>query len=44
MEDKMRENQLKWFGHVQWKPMSVSVMRLERIKGVGGDVRTGGRH
>ena len=31
IEEKMRENRLRWFGHVQRKPTDAPVRRVERI-------------
>ena len=32
IEEKMRDNRLRWFGHVRRRPTDVSVRRVERIK------------
>ena len=32
IEDKMRENRLRWFGHVRHKPTDAPVQRIEHIK------------
>ena len=32
IEDKMRENRLRWFGHVQHRPTDAQVRRVESIK------------
>jgi len=32
IEEKMRENRLRWFGHVQRIPTDAPVRRVERIK------------
>ena len=32
IEEKMRENRLRWFGHVRRKPTDAPVRRVERIK------------
>ena len=31
IEEKMRENRLRWFGHVRRKPADAPVRRVERI-------------
>ena len=31
IEEKMRENRLRWFGHVQHRPTDAPVRRVERI-------------
>ena len=31
IEDKMRENRLRWFGHIERRPMDAPVRRVERI-------------
>ena len=31
IEDKMRENRLRWFGHVRHKPIDAPVRRVEKI-------------
>ena len=40
--DKMRESRLRWFGHVQQRPMTVPVRWSETIQ-VEGARRTRGR-
>ena len=32
IEEKMRENRLRWFGHVRRRPKDSPVRRVERIK------------
>ena len=32
IKDKMRENRLRWFGHVRRRPTDAPVRRVERIK------------
>ena len=32
IEGKMRENRLRWFGHVRRRPIDAPVRRVERIK------------
>ena len=32
IEEKMRENRLRWFGHVRRRPTDASVRRIECIK------------
>jgi len=32
IEEKMRENYLRWFGHVQRRPTDAPVRRVKRIK------------
>jgi len=32
IEEKMRENRLRWFGHVRRRPTDAPVRRVERIK------------
>ena len=32
IEEKMRENRLRWFGHVQRRPTDAPVRRVKRIK------------
>ena len=32
IEEKMRENHLRWFGHVRRRPTDAPVRRVERIK------------
>ena len=32
IEEKMRENRLRWFGHVRRRPTDTSARRVERIK------------
>ena len=32
IEEKMRENRLRWFGHVRRRPTNTPVRRVERIK------------
>ena len=31
IEDKMRKNRLRWFGHIRHRPMDVPVRRMEKI-------------
>ena len=31
IEEKMRENRLRWFGHVRYRPTNASVRRVECI-------------
>ena len=31
IEDKMRENRLRWFGHVRCRPIDALVRRVEKI-------------
>ena len=31
IEDKMRENRLRWFGHIRRRPMDAPVRRVEKI-------------
>ena len=42
IEEKMRENRLRWFGDVRRRPTDASVRRVERIK-LGQVKRTQGR-
>ena len=32
IEKRVRENRLRWFGHVQHRPTNAPVRRVERIK------------
>ena len=32
IEEKIRENRLRWFGHVRRRPTNTPVRRVERIK------------
>ena len=32
IEEKMRENHLRWFGHVRHRPTDAPVRRIERMK------------
>ena len=42
IEEKMRENRLRWFGHVRRRPTDAPVRRVERIK-IGQVKRAQGR-
>ena len=42
IEDKLRENRLKWFGHVQRRSLDPPVRKGDRIM-VQGDVRGRGK-
>ena len=42
IEEKIRENQLRWFGHIQSKPINVPIRKSEAIH-IEGNVRGRGR-
>ena len=42
IENKMRENRLRWFGYVQCRPINMPIPKSERII-VNGAMRTRGR-
>ena len=41
IEEKMRENQLRWFGHIQWRPIHAPFRKSDAIHIEGNAKRQG---